>query len=92
MTAVAFWRERSPGADEVVGNRTDVLRVHQLLAKMSKKKREVFVLREVEQLSGEEVAEILNIPTATVRTRLFHARRDFARLVQKAGVKKGGGA
>ncbi len=36
--------------------------------------RTVFVLREVEDLSVDEVAECLDIPPATVRTRLFRAR------------------
>ena len=36
--------------------------------------RTVFVLRELEELSSEEVAECLDIPAATVRTRLFRAR------------------
>lgn len=36
--------------------------------------REIFVLRGVEELSGEETAEILGIPEATVRTRFFRAR------------------
>jgi RNA polymerase sigma-70 factor (ECF subfamily) len=36
--------------------------------------RTVFVLREVEELSVDEVAEVLAIPPATVRTRLFRAR------------------
>lgn len=36
--------------------------------------RAAFVLREVEELSVEETAECLGIPSATVRTRLFRAR------------------
>jgi RNA polymerase sigma-70 factor, ECF subfamily len=36
--------------------------------------RTVFVLREVEELSVEEVSACLGIPPATVRTRLFRAR------------------
>jgi RNA polymerase sigma-70 factor (ECF subfamily) len=36
--------------------------------------RTVFILREVEELSVEETAECLSIPTATVRSRLFRAR------------------
>jgi RNA polymerase sigma-70 factor (ECF subfamily) len=35
----------------------------------------VFVLRDVEGLSSEETAQILAIPVATVKTRLFRARR-----------------
>lgn len=37
--------------------------------------RTVFVLREIEGLSSEETAEILDIPVATVKTRLFRGRR-----------------
>ena len=36
--------------------------------------RPVFVLRAVEELSVDEVAEVLRIPPATVRTRFFRAR------------------
>jgi RNA polymerase sigma-70 factor (ECF subfamily) len=36
--------------------------------------RTVFVLREIEDLSVEEVSACLGIPPATVRTRLFRAR------------------
>ncbi|WP_306582071.1 RNA polymerase sigma factor [Dokdonella sp.] len=36
--------------------------------------RTVFMLRAVEELSVEEVAQALGIPAATVRTRLFRAR------------------
>ena len=37
--------------------------------------RPVFVLREIEGLSVEDTAEALQIPEATVKTRLFRARR-----------------
>ena len=36
--------------------------------------RNVFVLRAVEEMSGEEVAACLDIPEATVRSRYFRAR------------------
>jgi RNA polymerase sigma-70 factor (ECF subfamily) len=36
--------------------------------------RTVFIMREVEDLTVEETAECLSIPSATVRTRLFRAR------------------
>jgi RNA polymerase sigma-70 factor (ECF subfamily) len=36
--------------------------------------RTVFVMREVEELTVDEVADLLAIPPATVRTRLFRAR------------------
>lgn len=36
--------------------------------------RTVFVLRAIEEMSVEEVSQVLEIPEATVRTRLFRAR------------------
>ena len=36
--------------------------------------RTVFVMRDVEEMSVQETADILGIPAATVRTRLFRAR------------------
>jgi RNA polymerase sigma-70 factor (ECF subfamily) len=43
--------------------------------------RAVFVLREVEGLSVEETAEVLDIPPATVKTRLLRARRRLQELL-----------
>lgn len=39
--------------------------------------RTVFVLRDVEGLSTEETADVLDIPAATVKTRLLRARRNL---------------
>jgi RNA polymerase sigma-70 factor, ECF subfamily len=36
--------------------------------------RTVFVLREIEGLTSEETAEVLELPVATVKTRLFRSR------------------
>jgi RNA polymerase sigma-70 factor (ECF subfamily) len=37
--------------------------------------RQVILLREVEGLSYEEMAEVLDVPKGTIMSRLFHARR-----------------
>jgi len=44
------------------------------LASLAQKYREVFVLRDVEQISIAETAEVLNISIASVKTRLLRAR------------------
>ena len=44
------------------------------LASLAQKYREVFILRDVEQISIEETAEVLNISIASVKTRLLRAR------------------
>ena len=43
--------------------------------------RSVFVLRDVEGLSGEETAEALGVPVATVKTRLFRARHRLQQML-----------
>ena len=43
--------------------------------------RSVFVLREIEGLSVEETAEILDIPPATVKTRLFRSRHRLKQML-----------
>jgi len=41
--------------------------------------REVLVMREMQELGYEEIAEILGLPVGTVRSRLHEARRLFAK-------------
>jgi RNA polymerase sigma-70 factor (ECF subfamily) len=53
--------------------------VERALSKLSRKKREVLVLFELEGLSGEEVATALGCPVPTVFTRLHHARSELER-------------
>jgi len=48
--------------------------VRKYVESLPSKLRTVIILREVEDLSYEEIAEILNIPIGTVRSRLFNAR------------------
>lgn len=49
--------------------------LEQAVAALPESFRSVFVLREIEGLSGEETAEILDLPVATVKTRLHRSRR-----------------
>ncbi len=47
------------------------------LKTLSEKHRTILILREVEGLSYEEIAEVLQISKGTVMSRLYHARRYF---------------
>jgi RNA polymerase sigma-70 factor (ECF subfamily) len=49
--------------------------LEQAVAELPESFRSVFVLRDIEGLTGEETAEILDIPVATVKTRLHRSRR-----------------
>lgn len=75
-----------PTPEGDVARRQAEARVAEILSRMSPKKREVFALYEIEQLTGPEIAERVGCPVDTVWTRLFHARRDFARIGRKRGL------
>lgn len=51
----------------------------ELAAGLSEQQRLVFVLREIEDLSSKEVAEIAGVRESTVRNHLFNARRELRR-------------
>ncbi len=57
-----------------VEKRLDVMDV---LKSMSDPHREVLVLREIQGLSYEEIAAMLQVPRGTVESRLFRARAEF---------------
>jgi RNA polymerase sigma-70 factor (ECF subfamily) len=54
------------------------------LDELSHDHRLTFVLCEIEERTSPEVAEILGIPEATVRTRLFHAKKKLRELLEEA--------
>ena len=51
-----------------------VLWVRQAMEKLDAPEREILMLREYEQLSYSDIAELLRIPVNTVRSRLFRSR------------------
>jgi RNA polymerase sigma-70 factor (ECF subfamily) len=69
---------RTAGADpeRATGAREELAMFEAALARLGEKKRAAFVLVELEGLSSDEAAAALEIPAATVRTRLFHARNE----------------
>ncbi|HEY4842732.1 MAG TPA: sigma-70 family RNA polymerase sigma factor [Terriglobales bacterium] len=52
----------------------NVLWMRQALGRLDDSEREIVMLREYEQLSYSEIAELLKLPVNTVRSRLFRAR------------------
>jgi RNA polymerase sigma-70 factor (ECF subfamily) len=59
-----------------------VLWVRQAIAKLDAIDREIVMLREYEQLSYVEIAQLLRIPVNTVRSRLFRARKALKESLQ----------
>lgn len=56
------------------GEQESGLWVRDAVAKLDPSQREILMLREYEQLSYSEIAELLRLPLNTVRSRLFRAR------------------
>ena len=54
------------------------------LTKLDEKLRAIFLLREVEELSYEQIAEVLEIPTGTVASQLNRARAELRSYLSKA--------
>jgi len=50
------------------------LQLREAVGKLERMDREILLLREFEQLSYAEIAELLRLPVNTVRSRLFRAR------------------
>ena len=48
--------------------------VHEFLAQLPAKYRSVLVLRHLDEMTYEEMAEILTVPIGTIKTHLFRAR------------------
>lgn len=64
--------------------RTDSrIAVERALARLDPLHRAVLVLVELEELPQQEVAEILEVPLGTVKSRLFHARTQVRAALEK---------
>jgi RNA polymerase sigma-70 factor, ECF subfamily len=75
-----------PSPEQQVVNSEMQCLVENAIARLPEAYRCVFVLRDVEQVSTEEVARILNLSESTVKVRLHRARRTLRRTVfQRTG-------
>ncbi len=73
----------TPGDPDRESNRRELKAVlGKAMARLSEKHRAIIVLREIEGLSYEEMAEVLDISKGTVMSRLFHARKNLQTLMQ----------
>lgn len=65
----------SPGPDRVAVSRAELHVLRDVIAKLPPSQRAALVLRELEGCSYQEVADVLDISLAAVKTRLHRARR-----------------
>ena len=66
-------------------------RVHEALSRLSEEHRAVLIMKDMEGQKYEEMAEILEVPIGTIRSRLHRARlelRDILLRQEQEGVEK----
>ncbi|MEX2092750.1 MAG: sigma-70 family RNA polymerase sigma factor [Pirellulales bacterium] len=66
-----------PTAEARLDTSERATQVQRALAELSAEHREVIVLREMDGCKYEEIAEMLELPVGTVRSRLFRARLEL---------------
>lgn len=79
-------RCRSLNPEEQVVRRQRLQITRQLLGQLSEKYRLMIELRYFEELSYDEIANVLNIPLGTVKAQLFRAKELLFELLQKPGA------
>ncbi len=88
--------DRLPILEETVqiGARTDAVLagreasevLQAALQKLSPDLRETVILRDIEELEYREIAEVLNVPEGTVKSRLNRGRSELAKILRRAKV------
>lgn len=78
-----------PQPDELAEQKRMRALLDEVLAAMPMDQRSVFVMFELEELSTQEIAKILEIPAGTVASRLRRAREEFDRLVLRLNLRGG---
>jgi RNA polymerase sigma factor (sigma-70 family) len=69
-----LWREAQETPEVLLLRRRDATAIRRLVAALEEPFRETFVLREIQNLSYREIADIIEAPVGTVMSRLARAR------------------
>jgi len=75
--------DRSPGPENQVRNRERREVIQQALQKLSPELREAVILRDLQDLDYKEIAQVLNVPEGTVKSRINRGRAELARTLQR---------
>jgi len=73
----------SPENPEIGYERKEIQKeVQEALFKLSDEDREIIILKEFQEISYKEIANLLEIPIGTVMSKLFYARKKLAKSLQ----------
>ncbi|MFM8510250.1 MAG: RNA polymerase sigma factor RpoE [Betaproteobacteria bacterium] len=90
-TSAPQLEQRDDETPEAVLAGKEVARVvNEAVQALSQDLRQALVLREIEGLSYEEIAQVMNCPVGTVRSRIFRAREAIAQRLRPVLDRRGG--
>jgi RNA polymerase sigma-70 factor (ECF subfamily) len=78
----------SPSPHKTLEVSRELALAESVITSMTFKQREVFVLYELEEMEGPEIADLLDIPIGTVWTRLHKARQVFQARLEKKRMRE----
>jgi RNA polymerase sigma-70 factor (ECF subfamily) len=78
----AFMEDGAPGPDRTANQHRVEEAVMAAIHELPGKYREVILLRDIQQLTYEEIEQVLNIPGGTVRSRINRARAALKRTLE----------
>jgi RNA polymerase sigma-70 factor (ECF subfamily) len=73
-------------ADSVLAGREASEVLQHGLEKLSPELRETVILRDIEELEYREIAQVLNVPEGTVKSRLNRGRAELSRVLKRQKV------
>ncbi len=73
--------QSSPSPASALANAQLAEKLYAALDRLPRDQRTAFVLCEIDQMTAGEAAKVVDAPEATVRTRLFHARKKLRELL-----------
>ena len=84
--APSLWQEEQPSAETKMLGQRDAETIGRLVAELPDLFREAIVLREINDLSYREIADVVGVPVGTVMSRLARARS----MLRKAWIAEEG--
>ncbi|MDY6913598.1 MAG: sigma-70 family RNA polymerase sigma factor [Planctomycetota bacterium] len=81
LTAAAAGR-REPNPQAAAMSAETAQRVNKAIAELDDEYRLVVVLRDIEEMNYAQIADVLNVPAGTVKSRLHRARRILSKKLQ----------
>jgi RNA polymerase sigma-70 factor, ECF subfamily len=75
--------DAGPSPHSTAVSRQTAAIVQQALTKLSPELREAVILRDLQDMDYKEIAQVLNVPEGTVKSRISRGRAELARLLER---------